>query len=394
MKQYTFLIAFALCSAIFLTACQASEEQKETVTETVTKSDSIEIYQLTEEQKEILTNLSNDINEEYGFIDGDSRINRGPCGRFANNFYNEWNKKYKYKIIISFVMALDGEECHHVMVKLPNGDYYDGGNGIMTQSEIDEELDGIGYMDDMVDYSFERLDAMSYSLKRTYPACPNYSDATTLNIINKHLGLIPAGLKLDTTVVAPTKGYQPLLDIIGEETVKKYLGHYVFQKEDGEHSVYISTKGKNLALNDGDSYTQHGFFPNDSINFKETYLGDIQFQFSSEGDVTSFTATIQDEVHTYNKMNIPEGELVLPDLETEYTWVKGENCKFLYNNGILSVDWGSEGIYVLIPASEEVYIFANWPRYKIKFSIDASKNRLIPIEYIEEGDVSPMSVAN
>ena len=38
----------------------------------------------------VLNALRNEINENYGFERGWPRVNRGPCGRFAKIFHEEW----------------------------------------------------------------------------------------------------------------------------------------------------------------------------------------------------------------------------------------------------------------------------------------------------------------
>src|SRR4051812_2018275 len=78
----------------------------------------------------VLNQLRDEINSAYGFRDGVPRVNLGPCGRFAKAFREQWNARFPDKVIIAFVMAEDGTSCHHVVIRLPSGDYYDGGNGV------------------------------------------------------------------------------------------------------------------------------------------------------------------------------------------------------------------------------------------------------------------------
>lgn len=142
-------------------------------------------------EKSILEDLKNEINEIYGFYDdGAPRINRGPCGRFAKLFYEEWNKRFTYSVSISFIMSLDSSECYHVLIRLPNGNYYDGGNGIMTKKELTTKYIYGMYIIDMFEYDYELLDKMSYGLDREYERCPNYTDEKTKEIIEKHLNLL------------------------------------------------------------------------------------------------------------------------------------------------------------------------------------------------------------
>jgi hypothetical protein len=90
-------------------------------------------------QVAVLNELRAEINGTYGFVDGWPRINRGPCGRFAKIFHEQWNVRFKQKINVVFVMmpnVPDGVGCDHVLVKLPDGSYYDGGGGVMSGSAL------------------------------------------------------------------------------------------------------------------------------------------------------------------------------------------------------------------------------------------------------------------
>jgi hypothetical protein len=46
-------------------------------------------------------------------------------------------------------------------------------------------------IEDTVDFDLALLDKRSYGLNRSYRLCPNYSDAVTARIIEKHLALLP-----------------------------------------------------------------------------------------------------------------------------------------------------------------------------------------------------------
>jgi hypothetical protein len=47
-------------------------------------------------------------------------------------FREEWNARFKKRVNIVFVMTFDGDHCMHVLVKLPDGNYFDGGNGVIS----------------------------------------------------------------------------------------------------------------------------------------------------------------------------------------------------------------------------------------------------------------------
>lgn len=139
------------------------------------------------ETKRILSKLKDSINALYGLYEGAPCVNSGPCGNFANLFYQKWNKRFERKVSISFVMSPDSSECYHVLIKLPNGDYYDGGNGILTRKYIVQGYNEGMYIIDMLEYNYELLEEMSYGLERPYPRCPNYSVDETATIIDLHL---------------------------------------------------------------------------------------------------------------------------------------------------------------------------------------------------------------
>ena len=80
----------------------------------------------------------------------------------------------------------DTSNCHHVLVKLPDGKYFDGGNGVETE-EFLRTLYPDSHIGEMKQFVFELLDKRSYGLGRAYPECPNYSDEFTRQVIEKRL---------------------------------------------------------------------------------------------------------------------------------------------------------------------------------------------------------------
>src|SRR5262245_56919121 len=80
----------------------------------------------------VLNSLRNTVNQTYGFKDGKPRVNSGPCGRFAKTFREQWNARFRDPVNIVFVMTDELTGCYHVLVKLPDGQYFDGGNGVIT----------------------------------------------------------------------------------------------------------------------------------------------------------------------------------------------------------------------------------------------------------------------
>ena len=145
---------------------------------------------LNDKQLSVLNGLRDEINFTYGYVDGWPRIDRGPCGRFANLFYQAWNKRFRDKVCIAFVMITNGY-CDHVLIKLPDGSYYDGGNGVISGATLLREFRSGDRIEDMKEFDFSLLDKRSYGLKRSYELCTNYSDEVTGNIIEKHLAQLP-----------------------------------------------------------------------------------------------------------------------------------------------------------------------------------------------------------
>jgi hypothetical protein len=83
-------------------------------------------------------------------------------------------------------MSNDGTTCHHVLVKLPDGTYFDGGNGVMTEAAL-MRLYSDSRIEEMKHFDLKLLDQRSYGLGRTYPECPNYSDEFMQQAIEKRL---------------------------------------------------------------------------------------------------------------------------------------------------------------------------------------------------------------
>lgn len=125
-----------------------------------------------------LNALSKAINAHYGYVklEGSNLdepvINSGPCGPFANVFFHEWNKRFSEKVTISFIMDTTKHECHHVLIRLPNGLLYDGGVGVHDESHYAAQFT----IEDMKVYDYALLDKRSYGLDRVYPRfCPNFN---------------------------------------------------------------------------------------------------------------------------------------------------------------------------------------------------------------------------
>jgi hypothetical protein len=136
------------------------------------------------ETRQILEKIKDEINHEYGFNDGIPKINHGPCGVFAKIFFDKWNELFDKKCHICFVLTYDGNECDHIMIRLPSGELYDGGVGVHT----DNEYLGKFLVEDMINYDERLLDKWSYGLDRSYPRfCPDFNRKFVEHVIHSNL---------------------------------------------------------------------------------------------------------------------------------------------------------------------------------------------------------------
>jgi len=99
------------------------------------------------------------------------------------------DQRFERKASIAFIMTTKGI-CDHVLVRRPDVSYYDGGNGVISGPTLLREFRDGDRIEEMLNFDLSLLDKRSYSLKRSYELCPNYSDEVTANIIDKHLALL------------------------------------------------------------------------------------------------------------------------------------------------------------------------------------------------------------
>src|SRR5436853_5288268 len=86
----------------------------------------------------VLNHLRDEINGNYGFDDnGTPRINCGPCGRFAIAFRERWNARFRETLNIAYVMSPDRSYCGHVVLKLRENTFFDGGNGVVSEQQLE-----------------------------------------------------------------------------------------------------------------------------------------------------------------------------------------------------------------------------------------------------------------
>ena len=140
--------------------------------------------------------MPHEINKLYGYVDipgdnfGEPAINSGPCAPFAKLFYECWNARFSKKVNIVFIMVKNSDECWHVLIRLPNGQLYDGGFGLHDDSKYKDQFD----IEDMLNFELKLLEQRAYGLDRDYPRyCPNFSSAKVKALIEKYLSKIEAG---------------------------------------------------------------------------------------------------------------------------------------------------------------------------------------------------------
>lgn len=134
--------------------------------------------------EKVLENIKEEINQEYGFHDEIPRINYGPCGVFAQIFFNKWNSLFEKKVHICFVLTPSRDECDHIVIRLPSGELYDGGIGIHTENVYKPKF----LIEDMLNYDEALLEKWSYGLNRKYPRfCPHFDREVVKKIVDSNL---------------------------------------------------------------------------------------------------------------------------------------------------------------------------------------------------------------
>lgn len=138
------------------------------------------------ERDQVLNELRDAINTEYGFLNGGPRINQGPCPALAISFWEEWNRRFNDKVSLGVVMTPKRDFAHHVLVRFADGSAFDGGNGVMSP-----QLQALCVADDILvelkDPNRPLLEHYFGKLDRKFPRCPDYDEQKTRKIIAKHL---------------------------------------------------------------------------------------------------------------------------------------------------------------------------------------------------------------
>lgn len=138
--------------------------------------------------------MKEQVNAEYGISHGIPAINHGPCGVFAQIFFQSWNQRFEHKVHIVFVMTRSGDECDHVLIRLSTGELYDGGIGVHTDHHYLPSF----RIEEMLHYDEALLDRRSYGLNRTYPRyCPNFDRRVVESIVQSTLDSLLRDLSED-----------------------------------------------------------------------------------------------------------------------------------------------------------------------------------------------------
>ncbi len=141
-----------------------------------------------------LNALKTDANLAFGFRSGHPRVDMGPCGSFARELYESWNRRFPKSdaVKIAFVKILDNRYCRHVLIQLPNGMYFDGGRGVMTAEELEQLYREVDGKDDLTMFIevmqvYDEATLAQNSVPGPYPDCPAYSPAKARELIDAHL---------------------------------------------------------------------------------------------------------------------------------------------------------------------------------------------------------------
>jgi hypothetical protein len=143
------------------------------------------------DREAILNGLRDEINANYGYmLNGTPRINCGPCARFAIAFRERWNAQFHEQVTLACVLSHDRKDAGHVAIRFADGYYYDGGNGVMTEQQL-QALYPSHPIEEMVEFDQNLLDQRVGGLDRDfYSECPNHSEDLTVELIEKYLALL------------------------------------------------------------------------------------------------------------------------------------------------------------------------------------------------------------
>jgi hypothetical protein len=142
-----------------------------------------------------LIDLKIALNNEFGFLNGHPRVSMGPCGELAREFHDSWNERFTIPCRIAFIKILNDQVCRHVLIRLPDGTYFDAGRGVMEESELTRLYREVNGEDDEsmhieVMATFDEAEFKANTVSGPYPDCPGYSSTAARRLIDNHLGRV------------------------------------------------------------------------------------------------------------------------------------------------------------------------------------------------------------
>ncbi|MGB0578322.1 MAG: hypothetical protein ACPGVU_01345 [Limisphaerales bacterium] len=134
----------------------------------------------------VLNGLCESLNTEFGFRRNVPRINQGPCAPFALEFAMAWNRRFAEPATLSYVLTASGNVSLHVAVRLPDGSYFDGGNGVMNRDDLLRIYPNT-IIEDTQDFDLGLLNYRSGGLFGHYERCPQYDHRKARQFIIAYL---------------------------------------------------------------------------------------------------------------------------------------------------------------------------------------------------------------
>jgi hypothetical protein len=117
--------------------------------------------------------------------------NLGPCGPISLAFLEEWTRHATRPATFAyFLLADDPSECRHVVTRIGDDQFFDGGDGVVDRATLIERqhrlgLDGFIETTEQVD--LDLLAHRSGGLHRQYQWCPDFSPEWVRATIRTHL---------------------------------------------------------------------------------------------------------------------------------------------------------------------------------------------------------------
>ncbi len=134
-----------------------------------------------------LNGLSRAVNQAFGVAGKTPLVNCGPCGRFAKVFRECWAERFGQWLNFVFVMTPDKRDCVHILVRLPDGNYFDGGLGVVSGELLKVEWFNAPIIEQTI-YDLSEFEMRAHGLSAIHPDCPKYNDAVARHLVRQSLG--------------------------------------------------------------------------------------------------------------------------------------------------------------------------------------------------------------